>query len=246
MDFNYKQFGYGFIAGTCGILISHPFDTIKTNLQNCAKNNTKLNISYSLSNLYKGLTPAIIGMGFEKALVFGTYSNVKSLTDNTFISGGLAGFIASSIVTPAERLKILYQSNNRIDINLLMKHKIGYFYKGLTATFTREVPGFAIYFSVYEKLRQYNKENSLYKSWLFGASSGIISWIFIYPQDTIKTIMQSNNGNEKFTFIFKSLLKNNNIFGFYKGFGYCLLRIIPLHGTVLMSMEIINNMDIIL
>ena len=63
--------------------------------------------------LYKGYVPPLIGMGFEKAIVFGTYHNaLKSMPasysreKSIALSGGLSGMAASFIVAPYERLKI--------------------------------------------------------------------------------------------------------------------------------------------
>jgi hypothetical protein len=60
----------------------------------------------------------------------------------------------------------------------------------LEATFTRETPGFAIYFSIYEfgKNKFYlekNRDITKMGSLILGAVAGIVSWIFIYPQDRI-------------------------------------------------------------
>ena len=73
---------------------------------------------------------------------------------------------------------------------------------GLSATFTRETPGFAIYFSNYEYWKKslytdHNVQIGPIASFLLGGSSGIMAWIFIYPQDQIKTILQSKKVGEK-------------------------------------------------
>ena len=63
--------------------------------------------------LYKGYMPALIGIGFEKSVVFGTYHNSMKIFGDRFspemsiaISGALSGLAASFIVSPYERLKI--------------------------------------------------------------------------------------------------------------------------------------------
>ena len=67
----------------------------------------------NLRYLYKGFGPPLVGMAFEKAVVFGTFHNIKtSLPDNLSerskiaISGAVSGISASFIVSPYERLKI--------------------------------------------------------------------------------------------------------------------------------------------
>jgi len=237
MDTTY--FINGAISGSVGIILSHPIDTLKTRIQS---NNT---ITYNPRILYKGIFSPLIGVGFEKAIVFGTYQNCykylnnKNVSNNinNFISGGIAGFSASFVVTPVERIKILIQSNNKIHYSNL---NIKYLYNGLSATFTRETPGFAIYFTVYENLKynfysKYNQQITLSSSFIFGGLSGGFAWIFIYPQDRIKTIIQSQNKSLPFFSVIKNLYLTYGLKSFYKGFSLALLRAIPLLAGVFMT-----------
>ncbi len=69
---------------------------------------------YNIFKLYKGIIPPLLGVGFEKAIVFGVYETVSKYMDEKkysflmkhSISGAFAGFSASFVVTPYERLKI--------------------------------------------------------------------------------------------------------------------------------------------
>tara|TARA_B110000285_G_scaffold176327_1_gene197959 strand:+ start:170 stop:628 length:459 start_codon:yes stop_codon:yes gene_type:complete len=140
--------------------------------------------------LYKGFGPPLVGMAFEKSVVFGTFHNVKaampdSLSEQSKIAaaGAISGISASFIVSPYERLKIQLQTGRTLSLEHVRPSKL---FVGLSATFTRETPGFAIYFSNYEywKKRMYtdrNKKISPVASFLLGGSSGIMAWIFIYP-----------------------------------------------------------------
>jgi len=184
----YKNFKYGYIAGMAGIVASHPFDTMKTNIQK------KQIVNYNIRNLYKGVAAPIFGVGLEKAIVFGTYETSKKYTNSDFISGGLAGLTASFVVTPFERIKILLQTNQTIEKKILNRR---FLFQGLSATFYRETPGFAIYFSMYNYLKNglqkeiKKEEIRPLDSFFIGAFSGCASWLFIYPQDRIKTHLQS-------------------------------------------------------
>lgn len=240
----------GCISGMFGVILSHPIDTIKTAKQSGFK------IKYSFFNLYKGITPPLIGVGLEKALVFGTYNYLRNNDLNIPISGAIAGFVATFIVTPYERIKILKQTSQKINIFNDPK----FLYKGLSATFTREVPGFAIYFSVYQYLKEsyfddkmddingkVNTEtNKLPKklplelSFLFGGLSGSMAWLFIYPQDRIKTIIQAaNNKNINIGTIIKNTYKNGGLKTFYSGFGFAVSRAILLHAGTFAMFELL-------
>jgi solute carrier family 25 carnitine/acylcarnitine transporter 20/29 len=225
----------GCVSGMFGITISHPIDTIKTVYQSGIK------IKYSFFNLYKGITSPLIGVGLEKALVFGTYQYLRDNNVNVPMSGAISGFIATFIVTPYERLKILKQTsqNTSLLINPI------FLYKGFSATFTREVPGFAIYFSTYHYLKEYyfGINDGITKlspefSFLFGGLSGSMAWLFIYPQDRIKTIIQSSTNNDKkITTIVKDTYKNGGLKSFYSGFGFAISRAILLHAGTFMMFE---------
>jgi hypothetical protein len=65
-----KYYVYGTISGCIGVAISHPFDTIKT----CIQENKPLNLS--AKSLYKGIIPPLIGVGLEKA--FGIVNSLNT------------------------------------------------------------------------------------------------------------------------------------------------------------------------
>jgi len=224
-----RNFGYGYLAGMMGIIVSHPIDTLKTHYQQFNR--------LVFKNLYRGIIPPIIGVGLEKAVVFGVYESTIKYTNSDIISGGLSGLSASLVVTPFERLKILMQTGQ--SINSLKNINL---FQGLSATLTRETPGFAIYFSVYNKLKHNNqdlKDIHPFKSFGYGALAGTASWIFIYPQDRIKTHIQAAR-DKKIGFFeaFRYIHKTEGITSFYRGFHLALLRAIPLHATAFTTVEL--------
>lgn len=235
----FKNYFYGCISGISAILVSHPIDTIKTNYQE------KLPVKLNIKNLYRGISAPVIGIGLEKAIVFGTYDTTYKYTNSHVVSGGISGFMASFIVTPYERMKILLQTNK----NHKNKPRLSfdYMFRGLSATFYREVPGFAIYFSTYSYLKDknkmlYNRDIEWYESFIYGGFAGAFSWIFIYPQDLIKTHIQSTT-SRNLTLITgtKEVIKSNGITGLYRGFHFALLRAIPLHATAFMVNEMLKS-----
>lgn len=250
----------GTIGGATGIILSHPFDTIKTvyqsgnhkNIIESAKyiynNSFKENLTKKgIKNFYRGIIPPLIGTGIEKSIVFGVQKNLenKKLSNNihinNFISGFVAGSVCCAIVTPVEKFKIKIQNGNTF-MNLLneliklnFKNKVKYLYRGYSATLMRESPGFGIYFTCYNFLKNNTKSMTPLHGLLYGSLTGIISWSFIYPVDPIKTLQQEKNIS-----IIKSI---NNIYshygfkGFYRGFSLSLFRAIPLHSGVFLGVE---------
>lgn len=252
-DSYYTYYVKGSLSGAIGVMISHPFDTIKT----CFQENKKIN--YNIKSLYRGLSAPLVGVGLEKAVVFGTYQTImkkfnldKNKNHHNMFAGLCSGLSASIIVTPFERIKILKQTEQTIK-NLKFKT----LFTGLSATFTREIPGFGIYFTVFNNTKKYYNNNVFY-DFINGGITGIISWIFIYPQDRIKTKIQINKNKnmtlkESVLEIINSETKENNynknfnflsklgIGQFYKGFHYALLRAVPLHAGAFCAFEYLNN-----
>ncbi len=261
-----ETFAIGAISGMSGVLLSHPIDTIKTNIQ---KNGGILNKSEinGFFKLYRGILSPLLGVGFEKSIVFGTYTHMKSYwiqrtirkegydfisnhykipTYQIAISGGIAGLTASIVVSPYERIKILLQSGQKVTKKCFQIRSL---FSGLGMTFTREVPGFMIYFSTYENLKYYNftSQNKAIDpghAFIYGGMSGALAWIFIYPQDRIKTMIQANlNSGGKNQINISGLWKQisqNGITGLYRGFSFALARGILLHSGTFATMEYLS------
>lgn len=261
-----ETFAIGAISGMTGVLLSHPIDTIKTNIQ---KNGGILNKSEinSFFKLYRGILSPLLGVGFEKSIVFGTYTYMKQYWMNRAVrlgltkssnfskdyklptyqialSGGIAGLTASMVVSPYERIKILLQSGNHLNKS---NFQIRSLFSGLSMTFTREIPGFMIYFSTYENLKYYNftslgRNIDPSHAFIYGGMSGALSWLFIYPQDRIKTMIQSSNSASNKTCITTlwKQISQNGITGLYRGFSFALARGILLHSGTFAMMEYLS------
>jgi solute carrier family 25 carnitine/acylcarnitine transporter 20/29 len=229
-----KYFAYGYISGMAGIIASHPFDTVKTCIQD------KKLIPRTLSGLYRGILPPLFGVGLEKAIVFGTFQNTIDYTQSNAISGALAGLTASIVVTPVERIKILLQTGSGSNIRFAELAKMSSLFKGLGATWTREIPGFAIYFSVFNELKGKTMKMTPYHSFGYGMCAGATAWIFIYPQDRIKTYLQSKIDPElkiSYKSAIQNILRDGGITKLYRGFSFALMRAVPLHATTFTVME---------
>ena len=224
----------GCIGGIWGTLTSYPIDTLRVRLQSGIKSNR---------SLYSGVVSPMLGIGLEKAIVFGVYNQTQKYTKNDFLSGLNSGIVASLIVTPIEKFKILKQNNPKLTYSSITKDLISKgpingtksLFNGLSACFFREVPGYAIYFSTYNFLNSIINEK--YKNPLTtlvnGGLSGVSAWLVIYPFDTIKTNMQQNN--TKFTETARSLIKDGRI---YRGIHWSLMRAFTLHSCVFLGYEL--------
>jgi solute carrier family 25 carnitine/acylcarnitine transporter 20/29 len=236
-----KDFNAGLFGGITGVIISHPIDTIRIRIQN--------NQSNQFRGLYKGITPPLIGVGMEKFLVFGNYEKFKNYNTiknrdlNIIVSGMASGLICTSIVTPLERFKINFQSVNSSKQSRLALIKkttnISTLYRGLSSTLIREVPGYGIYFGVYEACKRNTNNYQWYYSLLYGGLSGSSAWAVIYPSDVIKTRMQTDgNQYRNMRHCIKEIYREGGYPIFYRGFMAAMARAFILHAGVFSGYEL--------
>ncbi|XP_034242765.1 mitochondrial basic amino acids transporter-like [Thrips palmi] len=122
------DFFAGCVGGCAGVLVGHPFDTVKVRLQtqdpvrpryagtlHCLRTMVK---EESVRGLYKGVTSPLAGVSLVNALVFGVYGNAQrhleaaaggpSLTAHA-LAGGAAGAVQSVACSPVELAKTRLQ-----------------------------------------------------------------------------------------------------------------------------------------
>lgn len=229
----------GFIGGITGVLLSHPFDTLRVRLQSLEQKPSLFSFVGGLLKkegfwvLYRGLVPPLFGMGLEKATVFSSYNYAKKKTDNNFVAGYVAGLTSSLIISPIEKIKINLQTSSSLTLFQVIKATIKSrtIYQGFTPTFFREAIGFGLYFSFYNFYKGKVESKTPLHYFLGGALSGCFAWCFIYPIDTIKTNAQIKKIN------ILNYLKTHNLRTLYKGFPLALMRAFPLHGGVFLGYE---------
>ena len=243
-----ENYLYGTIGGIVGTVFSHPFDTIRIRHQlklplNISYNSYKTqNVKnfyprYLFTNLYKGITSPLFGIGLEKTIIFGVYNQLLNKTNNKYLSAYVAGLTSCLIVTPVEKIKIHFQTNNNNNNTKFIFKNI---YKGFIPTLFREPPGYVIYFYSYDKLVLFHKKYfntqyiNNYSIFLYGGLSGCASWVFIYPVDHIKTIKQKYDYSIYKTHDFILSKKYN----YYNGFSLALMRAFPLHAGVFLGFEL--------
>ena len=188
----------GTVSGTLAACISHPFYNIKTELQNGKKLSEIINkmkkdtLNNNRKFMYTGLSRMCVGLGMEKFLVFGTYTNMFLYFEldrynfyHSLMAGFVAGVFGSLASCPSEQLAIdkLYGVRN---------YDIRHLYKGLLPTMGRESIGYCTYFLCYDQLsKRYNPDKTIWKTSLCGTGAISCALIMFYPMDKIKTNMQS-------------------------------------------------------
>lgn len=177
------DFVAGCLGGCAGVLVGHPFDTVKVRLQTQDFRNpqyrgtmdcfAKIVKRESVSGLYKGMSSPMAGVAAVNAIVFGVYGNFqRNLTNpealsSHFLAGAAAGFVQSFVCSPMELVKtrLQVQRNNAYTgpLNCLIQvfkvEGIRGMFRGLGTTICREIPGFGTYFYAYELMTRISSEN---------------------------------------------------------------------------------------
>ncbi|KIJ65474.1 hypothetical protein HYDPIDRAFT_110554 [Hydnomerulius pinastri MD-312] len=182
------DFVAGTAAGVVGLLVAHPFDTVKVRLQNPAiysKYTSTLNAFTTIvreerfTGLYKGVVSPLATCAFMNGLVFASYkffmraqlddtNSVPTLTQ-VALAGTGCGIVTSIISSPTELIKIRQQnvlandpsnaSAAKVAMEIFRQHGMRGLYRGLAATALRDT-GYGTYFLTYEATCRYFKPAS--------------------------------------------------------------------------------------
>lgn len=207
-----------FSTGCTGLIVGHPFDTIKVHMQTQDVKNPQYRGAFhcmqslmakeSFRGLYRGMSSPMMGVSAINAIVFGVYGNMQRMSSNPhsytshFVAGSVAGLVQSVICSPMELAKSRLQV--QLDKIGATKFKgpaqcLSYIYqcegfrgvfRGLGATAMRDVPGFATYFVSYEYLMQLKNNPGIAYTLFAGGTAGAISWVLTIPIDVIKSRLQ--------------------------------------------------------
>ncbi|ETN80212.1 hypothetical protein RB195_015011 [Necator americanus] len=212
------------------------------------------------SGLYKGLSSPLASLTAINAVVFGVHGSVcrefshpDSLRAH-FFAGCAAGMMQSIIATPSERVKLLiqiqtdnahsrYQSPLHAARSLVAARGFNTLSRGFLATLVRDCPAFGIYFASYEwmsrKMSKDGKMESLTGPQLLlaGGAAGMLSWLFNYPSDVVKTRFQANDNYRNYWHCIRSTYREGGMRAFYTGLGSTLLRAFPSNAATFFAVE---------
>lgn len=149
------------------------------------------------SGFYGGVVGVMIAQSFIKSAAFGSNAWALNQLAETYgfdsihppllmlaLAAAFSGFATTFIVNPIERIKILMQADdtntfeNEIDcaVKVLAQDGAeGLVFRGIDATFVREVPGYAIYFIIYSVLMSTDFASYIgpYAPLFCGAAAGV-------------------------------------------------------------------------
>lgn len=170
------------------------------------------------------------------------------------------------ITAPFERVKVILQIQGQktlapgekpkysggVDVvrQLYKEGGIRSVYRGSLMTFARDGPGSAAYFATYETVkRRLTPKNadgtpgqlSLPAVMAAGGAAGIAMWIPVFPVDTVKSRLQSAEGNPSITGTIAELYKKGGIKSFFPGFGPAIARAVPANAATFLGVELAHS-----
>ena len=192
-----------FIAAACvgvaQVSIGHPFDTTKILMQN----NRKW-FGLPLRNYYRGWRFPLCSAIILNCITFPTVERTKPYTQNSFLSGCIAGIAITPIVFCFDVGKIRQQTKQPITIKTILNAR------GRYSTFARESLASSVYFGSYFTCRDYG-----WHPLLAGGMAGLCNWTLTYPIDVIKSRQMAQN---------LTIKQALNIGNLWRGFSVCATR----------------------
>lgn len=236
--------------------------------------------SFSIYSATKGMLERIYGNNDDKSLWRTlAYGFAGGMTSGAIISSGSAPFELIKVQRQLEFLIATLRAKNEGDASRPFKRQTGFeaardiytmhgglrgFYIGFKLHMVRDMMGSALYFGFYDTLRRISDRIQAdgmlivpvpILSFLLGSTSGIMSWLVIYPIDLLKTRVQQDTlaglPKRSILSIFQQLLSGGpeggqgtrlqRFLGLYHGLGISAVRSFFTHGMHWMIIESISR-----
>ena len=181
-----------------------------------------------------------------------------------------AGFFSAipmtAITAPFERVKVILQIQGQkqlapgekpkysggLDVvrQLYKEGGIRSVFRGSAMTLARDGPGSAAYFAAYEVIKRKltpKDENglpgklSLPAVMAAGGAAGIAMWIPVFPIDTVKSRLQSAEGNPTISGVIREVYGKGGVKAFFPGFGPALARAVPANAATFLGVELAHQ-----
>lgn len=197
-----------------------------------------------------------LGKGLVKR--FSTVPNDQFSVAQISAAGFFSAIPMTVITAPFERVKVLLQIQGQkqlgpgekpkykggLDVvrQLYREGGIRSVYRGSAATLARDGPGSAAYFATYEYLKRRltpKDENgnpgslSLPAVSVAGGAAGVAMWTAVFPVDTVKSRLQTAEGNPTVGGVIRELFARGGYKAFFPGFGPAIARAIPANAVTL-------------
>ncbi|KAL2332375.1 hypothetical protein Fmac_019956 [Flemingia macrophylla] len=218
--------------------------------------------------LYRGMAAPLASVTFQNAMVFQIYAVLSKAFSSSVsandpppykgvaLGGFCSGALQSMLLSPVELVKIRLQLHNTttetqqkgpigVAKNIWKKEGVRGIYRGLGITMLRDAPAHGLYFWTYEYARERlhpgcrkSCEERLNTMLVAGGLAGVVSWVFSYPLDVVKTRLQASR---KYNGIVDCVRKSVTEEGYVvlcRGLGTAVTRAFIVNGAIFSAYEI--------
>ncbi|KAK4103407.1 mitochondrial carrier [Parathielavia hyrcaniae] len=174
----------------------------------------------------------------------------------------------TAITAPFERVKVILQVQGQkklaagekpkyaggVDVvrQLYREGGVRSVFRGSAATLARDGPGSAAYFAAYEYIKkaltprdpvtgEATGKLSLTAVTCAGAGAGVAMWIPVFPIDTVKSRLQTAEGNVTIGGVVRGLYAQGGYRAFFPGFGPALARAVPANAATFLGVELAHQ-----
>lgn len=222
-----------------------------------------------MASLIAAVAISFWGYDVGKSLVhkFSTVRDNQLSVGQVAAAGAFSAVPMTAVTAPFERVKVLLQTQGQktlapgekpkysggVDVvrQLYKEGGVRSVFRGSVATYARDGPGSAFYFATYEiikrKLTPINPETgkaselSLPAVMAAGGAAGIAMWIPVFPIDTIKSRLQTAEGNPTISGVISGIYKNGGWKAFFPGFGPAIARAVPANAATFLGVELAHQ-----
>ncbi|KFA60520.1 hypothetical protein S40285_07874 [Stachybotrys chlorohalonatus IBT 40285] len=183
-------------------------------------------------------------------------------------AGFFSAIPMTAITAPFERVKVILQVQGQKQLAPGEKHKynggldvvrqlyreggLRSVFRGSAATLARDGPGSAAYFAAYEYIKRTlspkdpvtgkpTGQLSLMAVTCAGAAAGVAMWIPVFPVDTVKSRLQTAEGNVTLGGTIRELYGKGGYKAFFPGFGPALARAVPANAATFLGVELAHQ-----
>ncbi|XP_011719104.1 solute carrier family 25 member 45 isoform X4 [Macaca nemestrina] len=239
-----EEFVAGWISGALGLVLGHPFDTVKVRLQT--------------QTTYRGIVDCMVKIyrhESERRAQPPSYMHI-------FLAGCTGGFLQAYCLAPFDLIKVRLQNQTEpvaqpgstppqyqgpVHCAASIFREEGYrgLFRGAWALMLRDTPTMGIYFITYEGLcHQYTPEGQNPSSatvLVAGGFAGIASWVAATPLDVIKSRMQMDGLRRR---VYQGVLdcmvssvRQEGLGVFFRGVTINSARAFPVNAVTFLSYE---------
>ncbi|PKS07362.1 hypothetical protein jhhlp_005964 [Lomentospora prolificans] len=191
------------------------------------------------------------------------------LTIGQISAAGFFSAIPMTLITaPFERVKVILQVQGQktlapgekpkysgaLDVvrQLYKEGGVRSVFRGSAATLARDGPGSAAYFAAYEYIKrrltpkdpatgQPTGTLSLTAITCAGAAAGVAMWVPVFPIDTVKSRLQTAEGNVTLGGVIREVYAKGGLKAFFPGFGPALARAVPANAATFLGVELAHQ-----